>query len=156
VLPEARGRGLGRALWSAVENHVARLGVTALFTDTTGEEAGLRFASSRGFALDRLDKVSAVDPRKVDLAELPQRKARAAGAGYRLGTLRDVDLEAFYRMQLETADDMPGDESLHQFSFDEWRRDLIDHPDLSWDGWKRASTRRAGTACGRAPEPPEP
>jgi GNAT superfamily N-acetyltransferase len=134
VLPGARRRGLGRALWEAVERHVAALGVEGLFTDTLGDEAGERLVRARGFERDRVDHISVVDPRAVDLSELQALESRARAAGYELGSLAAVELKAFYRLQLQTGDDMPGGDAPHEFSFDEWRRELVEHPELDWAG----------------------
>lgn len=134
VLPEARGRGLGGALWELAERHVSKLGVESLFSDVVDDPAGEAFLRGRGFRPDRLDRVSALDPRTVDLRELEQRKQRAAANGYRLLSLGEVhDLHALYELALEVADDMPGSEGQHTFALEEWRHELLEDPDLDAD-----------------------
>lgn len=131
VLPEARGRGLGGVLWELAERHVATLAVDAVLTDVVDDAAGEAFLSRRGFRPDRLDRVSALDPRTVDLDSLTGRERRAAASGYRLVSLADVsDSRALFELGVEVADDMPGSQGRHTFSFEEWRDDLLGHPDL--------------------------
>ncbi len=131
VHPAARRRGLGGALWELAETHALNLGITALFTDVPGDPAGERFVHARGFEPGPIDRISSVDPRKVDLGELAERETRASADGYRLVTFRDADLHGLFRLSLETADDMPGGDAPHEVSFEEWRDELVDHPDLN-------------------------
>ena len=133
VHPSARGRGLGNALWQLAEVHALSLGITDLLTDVPGDPAGERFVRARGFEPGHIDRISAVDPRTVDSSELAEREARAAAAGYRLAAFRDADLHGLYRLDLEAADDMPWSDAPHEVSFDEWRTEQAEHPDLDWD-----------------------
>jgi RimJ/RimL family protein N-acetyltransferase/GNAT superfamily N-acetyltransferase len=132
VRPKARGRGLGTELAGTVSEHVRELAPARLVTTTVDEDDG-GFASARGFAVDRLDRVSVVDPRSVDLSEFAERRRAAEAAGYRLVTPRDVDLRALYEAELEIANDMPG-ASPSVLTFEEWLHDATDHPTVSWDG----------------------
>jgi GNAT superfamily N-acetyltransferase len=132
VRPEARGRGVGTELAGTVSEHVRKLAPARLVTTTVDDDGG-RFASARGFTVDRLDRVSVVDPRSVDLSELASRRGAAEAAGYRVVTPRDVDLRALYEAEREIADDMPG-ASPSAFTFEEWLHDASDHPTVSWDG----------------------
>jgi GNAT superfamily N-acetyltransferase len=133
VLPEARGRGIGRELWERAQRHVASLGVTAFFTDVVGDPAGERFVVGQGFTPSRTDVVSAVDVRAVDLAGLDELERRAATNGYRLTTIRQVDPHGLYRLDLALGDDTPGADAPHDVSFEEWSVELAHHPDLNWD-----------------------
>ncbi len=131
VVPEARGRGLGRALWDLVEEHVATLGVDSVFSDVVEDASGNAFLRARGFRADRLDRVSVLDPRTVDLDELPRRARRAAADGYSLSSLDSVrDLHAVYELALEAWDDMPGSSGSHAVTFEEWQGSLLRAPDL--------------------------
>jgi GNAT superfamily N-acetyltransferase len=132
VRPEARRRGLGAALGRKVSGHVRELAPTRLVTATVDDDGG-RFASANGFAVDRLDRVSVVDPRSVDLSELAERRRAAEAAGYRVVTPHDVNLRALYEAEREIADDMPG-AFPSVVTFEEWLHDASDHPTVSWDG----------------------
>jgi GNAT superfamily N-acetyltransferase len=133
VLPPARAHGLGGAIWELAESHAVKLGASALFTDVLGDPDGERFVRTRGFEPFRVERVSAVDPRGIDLRELADREAAAATEGYRLATFRDADLRALYRLDVEVSGDVPGGET-YVTSFDEWRAELANQPDLDWDG----------------------
>jgi GNAT superfamily N-acetyltransferase len=131
VLPEARGRGLGRALTGLVDAHVAALGVDSLFTNVVEDAAGETFARARGFRLDHVNRVSVLDPRTVHLGELPGRERRAAADGYEVVPLDAVgDERGLYALALESGDDMPGHSSPHSVSFEEWRDSLLGFPEL--------------------------
>jgi GNAT superfamily N-acetyltransferase len=131
VLPEARDQGIGALLWSRVVRHLDALGVDSVVTDVVDDEAGEAFVRSRGFHLDRTDRVSVLDPRTVDLSELPERERRAAAQGYDLVSLGSVqDLHALYELSLATGDDTPGIEAPQIVSFEEWERSMLRFPDL--------------------------
>jgi GNAT superfamily N-acetyltransferase len=134
VLPELRGRGIGGELWQACAEHVATLGVDRVYSDDVDDPAGRRFLQDRGFAADRLDRVSVVDPRTVDLGELTRREAQAHEHGYRVDSVEDVELFDLYRLDLETSDDTPGGDSPHQLSFAEWQNEVVGDPDFSAEG----------------------
>jgi RimJ/RimL family protein N-acetyltransferase len=134
VLPEVRGRGLGRALWDAAERHLDAIGVARVNADAVGDEAGERFLGRRGFALVRTVVISAVDPRRIDAAELSEERAGARREGYRLVPYAEVDVDALYALELALSADEPGENEPRQLSFEEWRRDLFDGPDMTLAG----------------------
>jgi GNAT superfamily N-acetyltransferase len=131
VASEARGRGIGSALWNVAEQHVDGLHVDSLYSDVLADAAGEAFLEARGFRPGRLDRVSALDPASVDLRELDAREEQASADGYRLAALADVsDLRTVYDLVVEVADDMPGGDAPHTFSFDEWSNELLRGPDV--------------------------
>jgi GNAT superfamily N-acetyltransferase len=134
VLPEARGCGIGAELWRACEAHVAGLGVERLYSDDVDDPDAQRFLATNGFAPDRLDRISAVDPRRVDLRDFAARETRAREDGYRLARFRDAALEDLYALELDVSDDMPGGDAPHEFTFEEWRADIVEHPELTDEG----------------------
>lgn len=143
VAPEARGRGIGGALWEAAERHVELLDVDALLSDVLADTAGDAFLVARGFRPGRLDRVSALDPESVDLHEFDRRAERATADGYELVALGDVtDLRAVYDLVVQVADDMPGSDAPHTYSFEEWKDALLRDPDLHADA--SAIVLRAG------------
>jgi GNAT superfamily N-acetyltransferase len=156
VAPEARGRGYGSALWALVERHVRELGIASLFSDVVDDPAGEAFLRRRGFRRDRLDRVSAADPRRVDLGELAPRRSRAAADGYRVLTLRELgDIRALYALAMEVSGDMPGSGGGYTFSFEEWEHELLGDPDLHPDASTlvaRAGRPVALALVGVAPE----
>jgi RimJ/RimL family protein N-acetyltransferase len=134
VLPRARGRGLGGALWRLAEEHVSALGVERVNADVVGDRAGERFLERRGFVHVRTVVISAVDPRSADLGELDSREARARTDGYRLSSFAGVDLAALYRLDMAAGNDSPGEDTPRELSFEEWRSELLEHPDLTHEG----------------------
>jgi RimJ/RimL family protein N-acetyltransferase/predicted N-acetyltransferase YhbS len=132
VRQDARGRGLGTSLARVVSEHVRRLAPASLITVSVEDDGG-RFASARGFTVDRVDVVSALDPRSADLSELPERRVAAESSGYRVVTPRDVDLRALYEAECEIANDTPG-ATPTVVTFEEWLHDASDHPTVSWEG----------------------
>lgn len=134
VLPRGRNRGLGSRLWDRAEEHVSSLEVERLYADVVGDPAGERFLSRRGFSPERTDIISAVDPRAVDVSELEARRRRAEADGYRLLPYGNVDPATLYELDIETSDDMPGGDAPHSMTFDEWRREIFEQPDLTHEG----------------------
>jgi GNAT superfamily N-acetyltransferase len=131
VVPEARGAGVGGALWARVEQHVAALGIGSLVTDVVDDPAGTSFVRSRGFGPNRLDRVSVLDPRAVDLGDLPRLERAAAAGGYSLVPLDSLgDLHAVYELALAVDDDMPGSTAPHAISYGDWEASLLRAPDL--------------------------
>jgi GNAT superfamily N-acetyltransferase len=134
VLPAARGRGVGTALWQLAEEHVEAIGVARVNADVVGDEAGARFLERRGFAPVRVVVISAVDPRRVDGDELSGRREAAERTGYRLVPYAEVDVHALFKLELALSADEPGEEEPRQLSFEEWRQDLFEGPDMTQEG----------------------
>jgi GNAT superfamily N-acetyltransferase len=134
VLSEARGRGLGSALWESAERHLDAIGVARINADVVGDDAGARFLEQRGFAPVRTVVISAVDPRRIDAAELAEQRAAAELAGYRLVPYAEVEVHALFELELALSADEPGEEEPRQLTFEEWRADLFEAPDLTQEG----------------------
>jgi GNAT superfamily N-acetyltransferase len=134
VVPGARGHGLGGALWELAEEHLATVGVARINADVVGDERGTRFLQERGFAQIRTVVISAVEPRLVDVAELAARRTAAERAGYRLVPYAEVDAHALFVLELQLSADEPGEDKPRRLSFEEWRDDLFETPDLTHDG----------------------
>jgi GNAT superfamily N-acetyltransferase len=134
VRPEARRRGLGSALWERAEKHLDAIGVARINADVVGDKAGARFLERRGFEAVRTVVISAVDPRRVNQAELTMRLARAERAGYRLVPYAEVDVHALFALELALSADEPGEEEPRRLSFEEWRVDLFEGPDMTQQG----------------------
>jgi len=130
VLAEARGRELASALWEAAEGHLNEIGVARVNADVVGDEGGERFLERRGFAQIRTAVISAVDPRRVGPAELARRREDAERDGYFL----EVDVDALYALEPALSADEPGEDEPRQLSFDEWRADLFEGPDMTLEG----------------------
>jgi len=134
VLPASRGRGVGTALWQRAEEHLDAIGVARINADVVGDAAGARFLERHGFAPVRTVVISAVDPRRVDGDELAERGAAAERSGYRLAPYAEVDVHALFARELSLSADEPGEDEPRQLTFEEWRQDLFEGPDLTREG----------------------
>jgi GNAT superfamily N-acetyltransferase len=133
VLPAARGCGFGSALWNAAEQHLADAGVARINADAL-DEAGAGFLERRGFAPVRTVVISALDPRDVPAAELESRRAAAEREGYRPVAYSGVDVEALFELDVGLSGDEPGESEPRRMSFEEWRSDLFEGPDMTQEG----------------------
>jgi RimJ/RimL family protein N-acetyltransferase len=134
VLPAARGRGVGTSLWRLAEQHLDEIGVARINADVFGDEAGARFLERRGFTPVRTIVISAVDPSRIDGDELAERRDKAERAGYGLVPYAEVDAPTLFALELSLSADEPGEDELRQLTFEEWREDLFDTPDLTREG----------------------
>lgn len=135
VAQDRRGRGVGSALFDAAWRHLSDLGANAVQTwaDTA---AGKRFLRARGFREVRQERISAVDPRTVDLSRLAGLEAAKRGEGFRVVPLRDVldrarDVFAVY---MAGEADMPGVFAEDNIAFEEWERERLASPSLDPEG----------------------
>jgi len=124
VLADARGRGVGRALYDEVSRRARALGKTELFAGAPEtDEASLSFLRRRGFReVSRsqqasLDLADAVEPTSVgangiEVVTLAERPELASGA---------------YQVAREAIPDVPVAERLVVGSEEEWRRDELAH-----------------------------
>jgi GNAT superfamily N-acetyltransferase len=134
VRRDARGRGIGGRLYALAEEYLVTGGagrVEAWVVDDAGE----RFAAARGYEPTRSAQLWSVDPRTIDVGDLPRLARDRAAEDLRVVPLRAVrererDLHALYA---EAAGDEPADEPETNVPFDDWRR-MLDDPDLSLDG----------------------
>ena len=136
VREDRRGQGLGTRLFELAEAHVRAEGARRLESWTIGDGPGTAFLERRGYRPTRSNQMWSLDPRTVDLTGLPRLEAERAREGLRLVTLRELrgrerDVHAAYA---EVEADMPADEPEMNFPFEEWRRHIYEHPDLSHDG----------------------
>lgn len=134
VRPGSRGRGVGSQLYDRAAAHVISHGAQRLLTSTHDDAASRRFAESRGFRHTLIERVSGVDPRKVDLSDFPALEAQKADEGFRLARMTDVNADDVYRVDIEATRDMPLDEPVGDIRFDEWEQRYWQHPHLSLKG----------------------
>jgi GNAT superfamily N-acetyltransferase len=135
VAPRARGHGLGRALYEAVEHYL--LGIRARVLQTwTYSPAGLKLLEGRGFRATGRERISKLDLAEADVSMLPELEEKKAEEGFRLVTLREVagDLEGLHRVYTAAAADVPEYFPEDDIRLEEWRRETLDHPQLAQDG----------------------
>jgi len=133
VLPSHRGRGIGTTLLECGLAHLensSRIQAGAV-------EAGRSFAERHGFRHTHTSRVSGVDPRAVDTAELDSTRTRIV-------SLRDVGPEQTFAVDAESVLDEPGDDDIDALEYEQWVRDYWNHPDFDF------ATGRAAVVDGKA------
>ena len=136
VRDDHRRRGLGGLLYELAEAHVRGQSARRVESWTIGDGPGRRFLEQRGYRPRRSHQMWSLDPRAVDAAELRRLAEERARDGYRLAPLRALEgrEREVHAAYAEAEADMPADEPETNFPFEEWRRHLYEHPDLSRDG----------------------
>lgn len=137
VHPDHRRRGIGSQLFAAAEERAVRHGARLVRSWTLADQPeAIRFLAVRGYAHRRTERLWSLDPRTVDLSDLPTREREAAAAGYRVTPLRDLlsRPEDLYRTFNATDADVPGDIATDGMRYDEWRRFTLADPLLDPDG----------------------
>lgn len=132
VLPEHRGRGIGRALLRRLSESAFEHGKGELRFDVEeGDEPSHDFLARRGFAVvgRRQDSELLVAEADVTAVDPP--------AGVRITTLAaEPELAAeVYRVALEAEPDSPSEEQSHTVRpYEEWRRLELEAPDSAAEG----------------------
>jgi GNAT superfamily N-acetyltransferase len=130
-----RGRGVGSQLFDAAWKHLLEIGVRVAESWAEGED-GKRFLRSRGFDEVRQERISAVNPRGVDLSRLSELEAAKRTEGFRVVPLvealdRPRELFAVY---MAGEADIPGTYAEDNIAFEEWERETLGMPSLDPDG----------------------
>jgi GNAT superfamily N-acetyltransferase len=132
VHPERRRRGIGGELYTTAQGYLVAEGAVRLRTWVDGDPAGESFVQELGFAPGSLDTVSEVDPRGIDVSDLPRLEER----GFRLACLGEVRrrVHDLYEIWAAAVRDMPSEHPETDLDFESWKRDDLEHPDLSDEG----------------------
>jgi GNAT superfamily N-acetyltransferase len=135
VVPSERGRGIGAALFAETENYVLALGARILesWTYTPG---GAALLEGRGFRPTGTEQVSVLDPSTADLSALEALETERAAEGFRLVPLGEVfdRVEALHRVYAAASMDVPEYFREDDVRLDEWKRETLEHPQLSHEG----------------------
>ena len=154
VAEAQRRRGLGSELFELAVAHLTARGARELRTWSFRDSD--EFLERRGFRPSRNERVSAVDPRRVDTSALD-----SLPTAVRIVPLSELgdDLRDVHELYAEAASDMPADHPELRVSYDEWLAETVGDPDLTHDGSvvvlvddrpAALSFLRADTASGRA------
>jgi mycothiol synthase len=130
VAPEARGQGIGSALFSKVDEYLRGRAAWRMRSVVDGDPAGERFLRARGFQPQDAELVSELELAGAELAE------PAVPDGFRLvplGQARDR-VEDLFAICAAGEIDMPGDEPETALTIEDWKLDDFGVPDLSDDG----------------------
>jgi GNAT superfamily N-acetyltransferase len=123
VREEARGRGIGTALYDPVFAHAESLGTAAfgsLFYETP---AGVAFATARGFREARAERYAFIDPRTV--TERPAAEVRPAS---------EVDRRVLHHIDESSMASMPSLDEHEPTAFEDWQSFVLERPLFQVDG----------------------
>jgi mycothiol synthase len=122
-------------LYAETERHVREHGAR-MIESWTYSEAGAHLLEARGFRATGYERVSKLDLAGANTEELPALVERLAPEGFRLVPLGEVleDVEALHRVYAEASADVPEYFKEDDVRLDEWRRETLEHPQLSRDG----------------------
>jgi GNAT superfamily N-acetyltransferase len=136
VRPGWRGRRIGAALYDPAEAHVLALGARRLLTEAADEPTARGFAVRRGFRHTMTRRLSSIDPRTLDEAELINLAAEKKAEGFTLAPFAAFHdrPELIHAVDAEASLDEPLDEPTTRIPLDEWLPRYWEHPDLSRDG----------------------
>ncbi|MCK7623184.1 GNAT family N-acetyltransferase [Streptomyces sp. RS10V-4] len=128
VHPAHRGRGAGRALLAAGEEHLAAVGATRLHAWTVDEPGSLAFAARHGYRPTRPAHFLRLDLARAALPPLPA----ALPPGVRLGTAADfgADPRPLFEADAEAAADEPADVAADAVAYADWLRTTWENPDI--------------------------
>jgi GNAT superfamily N-acetyltransferase len=125
VDPDFRNRGVGSQLYDRAVAHAQALGVpriTVVFDET---DAGVAFATKRGWREERAETLSVLDPR--GLAELPD-------PAIELVPVRDLDTHELHRIDEEATHDLPAVEEIEAIPYEDWLAFVWDNPLFTREG----------------------
>jgi GNAT superfamily N-acetyltransferase len=135
VREDYRRQGIGSTLYELGERYLVESGARKIDA-WSEEEAGHRFLEARDFQRTREERLWSLDPRTVDLTDLPRLEAKRSREGFRLATLRELEHRVgdVYPLWAETVADIPGDDPETNISRAEWESRELANPDVSWEG----------------------
>jgi len=135
VVPSMRGRGLGTALYGEASRYLIEAGAKVL-ESWTYTEAGAGLLEARGFRATGKEQVSVLEPALADLTMLQGLEAEKAAEGFRLVSLGEVldRVEALHRVYAAASADVPEYFREDDIRLEEWRRETLEHPQLSLQG----------------------
>ncbi|RAJ59882.1 acetyltransferase (GNAT) family protein [Streptomyces sp. Amel2xB2] len=128
VRPEARGRGVGRALVAEAERCLTEAGAERAWTWAADDGRSPGFAERLGYARGRRACFLGLDLARAELPPLPERLQ----PGVELRTAADFagDRRPLYEADLECTADEPGDVRHGFVPYDDWLRLNWERPDI--------------------------
>lgn len=142
VLPEFREKGIGSALYECILSDLR--GLSAKFLETSTRETWtdtVHFLENRGFREVMRTWESHLDVKSFDPKPFERYVARAEREGITLVSLseekqRDPDwLQKLYDLHMAVMADVPSPTPFTPIPLEEFRRRMLEHPDLLPDGY---------------------
>jgi len=141
VLPAARGRGIGGALYATVVAAAQARGAQSLRTQVKESwQEGLRFLAARGYVAGNRELESSLDLTGFDPTRFTGAEAKAAAAGLRLLSYAELADDAERDRKLWEFDavvgaDMPMPEPYTVTPFEVFQRKYLRHPHFYAEGF---------------------
>jgi GNAT superfamily N-acetyltransferase len=120
-----RRRGIGGELYKLVLAHLEVLDATSAMVSFPESDAGVAFATARGFHEERAEAESVLDPRTVE-----ERPALDVD----LRAVADIDPHLAYEVDIGATRDMPSTETLDEIPYDEWVGHVLEYPFFMAEG----------------------
>jgi GNAT superfamily N-acetyltransferase len=120
-----RRRGIGSELYARVLTHVEALSATSVLAGFPENDAGVAFATARGFHEERGEAESVLDPRTVE--ERP-------AAEVDLRSVAEIDPHLAYEADIAATRDMPSTETIDEIPYEEWVEHVLDYPFFTAEG----------------------
>jgi GNAT superfamily N-acetyltransferase len=136
VVDSHRGRGLGSTLLDRCEEHLHAHGVRKLESFATAGTGGDAFLERRGYTRTRMELKQTLDLASVNVGDVDAHIERKAADGFSvvpLAELRDRPRDVHAVYAAATAD-IPADDPEDDVPFEDWERQDLHDPELSWDG----------------------
>lgn len=135
VLPRARGRGLGAALFAEAQDYLLEIGALTL-ESWTYNDAGRSLLERRGFRPTGVERISVLELAEAETAALEPLADRLRADGFRLVPLEEVfdRVEELHRLYAEASADVPEYFKEDDIRLADWRRETLEHPQLSAEG----------------------
>jgi GNAT superfamily N-acetyltransferase len=124
VHPAHRGRGIGSALWGALDAHLGAIGATVVRGQGDGTTAP-SFAEPRRFRQTAVQTILALDVTTVETAPAPP-----SGVCVMPFTAFDAERERLFAVDVATVQDEPGDYDFGGMTFADWERETFGHPNF--------------------------
>ncbi|MFI9629776.1 GNAT family N-acetyltransferase [Streptomyces sp. NPDC052042] len=125
--PERTGRGAGGLLLRTAEEHVAREGARAIYSWVLDTPSNRAFAEKRGYAPSRSAHFLRLD---LTNGSLPPRPGVPAGVELRSGADFADDPRPLFVADAETTADEPSDIPCEPADYEDWLRQIWNHPGL--------------------------
>jgi GNAT superfamily N-acetyltransferase len=135
VVPSARGRGLGAALLAAAQDYLLEIGARTL-ESWTYTDAGRNLLERRGFRATGVERISVLELAEAETDALEPLAERLRADGFRLVPLGEVfdRVEELHRLYAEASADVPEYFKEDDIRLVDWRRETLEHPQLSAEG----------------------
>jgi GNAT superfamily N-acetyltransferase len=126
VRADARGRGIGTALLDAVEGHLRRIGARRLSGFVLNTPDAVAWVGKQGFETTGELRYSAAHlDRLPPMPEVP--------AGVTVATFEEAGPRQVHLVDAEAVVDEPGDFTMDNVGYDQWRRESWDEPNVRRD-----------------------